>query len=49
MHNVIIDYLSGTLTEGFPTLEEALERYKEANWAACHQPGNDIKLSLIHI
>jgi len=43
MHTVTIDYLSGTLTEKFPTLEEALERYREANSAACFQPGNDTK------
>jgi hypothetical protein len=37
------DYKRQSITEEFPTLEDALVAYADADWAACHQPGNDIR------
>lgn len=31
------------VTDEFSTLEEALIAYADADWAACHQPGNDAR------
>lgn len=41
MITITIDYRRQSIVEMFPTLEEALTAYADADYAACHQPGND--------
>jgi len=43
MITITTDYRRQSITEEFPTMEEALTAYADADWAACHQPGNDIR------
>ena len=43
MITLTTDYKRGSFTESFPTLEQALGAYADADWAACHQPGNDVR------
>ena len=43
MITITTDYRRQTITEEFPTLEEALAAYADADWAACRQPNNDIR------
>jgi hypothetical protein len=37
------DYKRQSIVEEFPTLEDALTAYADADYAACHQPGNDTR------
>ena len=41
MITLTTDYKRQSITEEFPTLEDALVAYDDADYAACHQPGND--------
>lgn len=43
MITITTDYRRESLTEEFLTLEEALSAYADADWAACRQPGADIR------
>jgi len=43
------DYKRQSITEEFPTLEDALAAYADADWAACHQPGNDARRITLRI
>lgn len=43
MITLTTDYKRQSITEEFPTLEHALVAYVDADWAACHQPGNDTR------
>jgi hypothetical protein len=43
MITLTTDYRHDSITEEFPTLEDALTAYADADWAACHQPGNDAR------
>ena len=43
MITITTDYRRQTITEEFPTMEQALAAYADADWAACRQPGNDIR------
>lgn len=43
MITITTDYRRQSIVETFPTLEEALTAYADADWAACHQPGNDTR------
>jgi hypothetical protein len=43
MITLTTDYKHQSITESFPTLEEALTAYADADYAACHQPGNDAR------
>jgi hypothetical protein len=43
MITITTDYRRDSITEDFPTLEEALAAYADADWSACRQPGNDIR------
>lgn len=43
MITITTDYRRESITETFPTLEQALAAYADADWAACRQPGADIR------
>lgn len=43
MITITTDYRRQSIVETFPTIEEALTAYADADYAACHQPGNDIR------
>jgi hypothetical protein len=43
MITITTDYRRDSITEDYPTLEQALAAYADADWAACRQPGNDIR------
>jgi hypothetical protein len=43
MITLTTDYKHDSITEEFPTLEDAMTAYADADWAACHQPGNDTR------
>ena len=43
MITLTTDYKRQSITEEFPTLEHALVAYADADYAACHQPGNDTR------
>jgi hypothetical protein len=43
MITLTTDYKRQSITEEFPTLEDGLAAYADADWAACHQPGNDTR------
>jgi hypothetical protein len=43
MITLTTDYAHDSITEEFPTLEDAMAAYADADWAACHQPGNDTR------
>lgn len=43
MITITTDYRRQSIVETFPTIEEALTAYADADWAACHQPGNDTR------
>ena len=43
MITITTDYRRESMTETFPTLEQALAAYADADWSACRQPGADIR------
>ena len=43
MITITTDYRRQSIVETFPTMEQALAAYADADYAACHQPGNDIR------
>ena len=43
MITITTEYRRQSIVETFPTLEQALAAYADADWAACHQPGNDTR------
>ena len=43
MITLTTDYKRQSITEEFSTLEHALVAYADADYAACHQPGNDTR------
>lgn len=43
MITITTDYRRQSIVETFPTMEQALAAYADADWAACHQPGNDTR------
>ena len=43
MITITTDYKHDSITEQYPTLEDAMAAYADADYAACHQPGNDIR------
>ena len=49
MITLTIDYRRESFTETFPTMEEAESAYADADWAACRQPGNDIRRITLRI
>jgi hypothetical protein len=49
MITLTTDYKHQSITESFPTLEDALTAYADADWAACHQPGNDTRRITLRI
>jgi hypothetical protein len=49
MITLTTDYKRQSIVEEFPTLEEALAAYDDADYAACHQPGNDIRRITLRI
>ena len=49
MITLTTDYKRQSITEEFPTLEDALAAYADADWAACHQPGNDARRITLRI
>ena len=49
MITITTDYKNQSITESFPTLEEATSSWADADWAACHQPGNDIRRITLRI
>lgn len=49
MITLTTDYKRDSYTEEFPTLEQAMTAYADADWAACHQPGNDIRRITVRV
>jgi hypothetical protein len=49
MITLTTDYKRESIVEEFPTLEDATTAYADADWAACHQPGNDIRRITLRI
>ena len=49
MITITTDYKRQSITESFPTMEQALAAYADADYAACHQPGNDIRRITLRI
>lgn len=49
MITITTDYKNQSITETFSTLEEATSAWADADWAACHQPGNDIRRITLRI
>jgi hypothetical protein len=49
MITLTTDYKRQSIVEEFPTLEETLAAYDDADYAACHQPGNDIRRITLRI
>ena len=49
MITITTDYRRDSITETFPTLEEASSAYADADYAACYQPGNDIRRITLRI
>ena len=49
MITLTTDYKRGSVTDTFPTLEEALAAYADADWSACRQPGADIRRITLRI
>lgn len=49
MITLTIDYRRESYTEEFPTVEHAQQAYLDADWAACHQPGNDTRRITLRI
>ena len=49
MITLTTDYKHDSITEEFPTLEDAMAAYADADWAACHQPGNDTRRITLRI
>lgn len=43
MITITTDYKRQSIVETFPTMEQALAAYADADYAACHQPGNDTR------
>jgi len=43
MITLTTDYKRESFTESFPTMEDGMQAYADADWAACHQPGNDVR------
>jgi hypothetical protein len=43
------DYKRQSIVEEFPTLDDATTAYADADWSACHQPGNDIRRITLRI
>jgi len=44
-----IDYRRQSITETFPTIDDATTAYADADWSACRQPGNDIRRITLRI
>lgn len=49
MITITTDYKRESIVESFPTMEQAIAAYADADWAACHQPGNDIRRITLRI
>ena len=49
MITLTTDYKRQSITEEYATLEDATTAYADADWAACHQPGNDIRLITLRV
>ena len=49
MITLTTDYKRQSIVEEYATLEDALVAYADADWAACHQPGNDIRRITLRI
>jgi hypothetical protein len=49
MITLTTDYKRESITETFPTIDDATTAYADADWAACHQPGNDIRRITLRI
>ena len=43
MITITTDYRRQSIVETFPTMEQALAAYADADYAACHQPENDTR------
>jgi len=49
MITLTTDYKRESITETFPTIDDATTAYADADWSACHQPGNDIRRITLRI
>lgn len=49
MITITTDYRRQSIVETFPTMEQALAAYADADYAACHQPRNDIRRITLRI
>ncbi len=43
MITLTTDYKRQSIIEQYSTLEDAMVAYADADYAACHQPGNDAR------
>jgi hypothetical protein len=49
MITLTIDYKRESIVEEYAPLEDATTAYADSDWAACHQPGNDIRRITLRI